>query len=1377
MKKIILCLCILCSAISAFSQVYYKYQIVDAAEANKIYNATGGAGWTNQDHWPVVDTVTVGFETPTGVSFAFADTVILSHFPPAPDTALVHLLIKKLYLLQNNLSGELPDFAMDSLKEASFSYNHLTKIGNIQAPALMSLDLSVNVIAVLPVFNLPSLETFWGVNSGIQGALVQWNTPKLQSVYLSYNNITSVSTGLSYSQLKILNLEVNKIEGTLSQWGTPKLEYLNLGENNLSGVSSTLAYPNLYYFDIAGNEITGDLPNWNFPYLKDLRVHTNHFTGNIPQYAYPLMENFLVNSNILTGKIPDFNWPNLILFDARYNQLTGDLPNLYAPLLQSYLLTGNKLTGDLKNLNFPGLKYLWLNANQLDGIIKSPIDLPELIYFELSGNKLRGQLANFNLPVVEFFNISDNDFSGEFPNAGMSKLSYLKIEGNNFTRLPDFTGSAYLYQVSCRYNRFHFDDLLPYKDLGEFIYNQMQPVDMFANPIGDSIQLSVNVRGDGNKYVWYKGAGTIVEMDSTFLRIYKTENPEDYDCHITNPMLPDLTLHSKLAQPALPACWTNDIFEICITGSNNGWEKGEEDNEIQTALPLSINDFILFEGVFTLDTVDLKAKIDGKFFIENIPLPGGNTGNFTLAEGQYELVLAGSDGIITGFINDALSEYVPDIGGLEIKLENLQLVGGLNATGVSLAFKVSFDNITPSCGNTTGQTTEISIEGLKITSDGISVDGLEVGDLGIAPGFCLKELVAKYDEDNDKLTFGLSILTPFIEVGGGLGFIGGEVDSISMKAELQNSIIPIATTGIGIIGCEGRINSITSPPWNMRFGGIFSAVVNDDLFRLTTSVEYIPPSELKIEAGDGKFFNPPFYDDWWLIEGGVYGSIDLKSYKMKLGGQIKLAPFMDGNDKKFMGSGSLDMSYTNTPSSFFGKFDGALTIPKLSDSWPFDWLSSKVGLPYVASGNGILVYKPQTQFILGNVNLGGRLGDLQYRIELAKPYSDPDYFTITVVDGQVTPVHAATFDYTFIVPDQTTMAVVKATHSTDLPTVSLRQPDGTEISEAVPSADAELDKDAEAHKTFWTLYTPQPGLWTAAVDETGADIEVYYIGQASVFNILATQEADGLHVTWDPSLFASTDSIDFFADDDQENYDGIYMMTVGAALGASIIPNALFENQCAFNLQALAYQDQYLLTDYAEASFTNSLSTFGLPEDIVVDFNTQSLLLNVSWTPFAHPNIAGYVIELIANGISQVIGMPYGDESTFTYQLDVYAGQRLVIYAYGSEGEVSCASKEYELTTSAAEDLPESGFTENLFVYPNPFSDLCTIRITSTANKEGTLRVYSIQGVLLKTLPQVSLLKGVNEVDLSMREMPPGNYFITCHSGNTVLTSQVIVVR
>ena len=139
MKKIILCLCILYSAISGFSQVYYKYQIVDAGEANKIYNTTGGTSWTTKTNWPIYAGITFGYNIPYGIRLANGDTTIISYPPPAKDTGIVHLFIKELDLNGNNLSGVFPSINMDSLSFANFSGNQLTQIDNIQAPALKTL--------------------------------------------------------------------------------------------------------------------------------------------------------------------------------------------------------------------------------------------------------------------------------------------------------------------------------------------------------------------------------------------------------------------------------------------------------------------------------------------------------------------------------------------------------------------------------------------------------------------------------------------------------------------------------------------------------------------------------------------------------------------------------------------------------------------------------------------------------------------------------------------------------------------------------------------------------------------------------------------------------------------------------------------------------------------------------------------------------------------------------------------------------------------------------------------------------------------------------------------------------------------------------------
>ena len=75
---------------------------------------------------------------------------------------------------------------------------------------------------------------------------MQWNTPALEHLDLSYNNISSIDAGLHYNHLKYLNLESNNVQGQLKQWNTPELEYLDLTFNSLSGVSN-LSYPNLYF--------------------------------------------------------------------------------------------------------------------------------------------------------------------------------------------------------------------------------------------------------------------------------------------------------------------------------------------------------------------------------------------------------------------------------------------------------------------------------------------------------------------------------------------------------------------------------------------------------------------------------------------------------------------------------------------------------------------------------------------------------------------------------------------------------------------------------------------------------------------------------------------------------------------------------------------------------------------------------------------------------------------------------------------------------------------------------------------------------------------------------------------------------------------------
>src|SRR5690606_18289884 len=395
------------------------------------------------------------------------------------------------------------------------------------------------------------------------------------------------------------------------------------------------------------------LPNWSFPELRALILYGNAFTGEIPHFQYPMMENFNLNYNDLTGSIPDFSWPNCQIFEADGNALTGDLPDLYAPALIVYNLRENQLSGDLKNLDFPELTALWLDYNQLDGVVADPLDLPKLEVFRLDGNRLKGTLPLFNMPALREFDVKFSQLEGRFPNADMPALERLHIQGNRFDSLPDFTGSSGFWDLSCWNNFLHFDDLLPYAAIQRLEISPQQPVNMYARAVVDSIELTVHVGGAGNRYAWIFQGDTVRKGTDT-LMIHKSQDPEDYRCVITNPQLPLLVLESRLVEVPVEYCWQKGAFRICIDQLGIPWDSGDEDNEIVSTYPVTINDFVLFDGHFTLDTVTLKLKADGRFFLESITLPGGETGDFTLAEGEYELTLLGEEGSITGFLNDAI---------------------------------------------------------------------------------------------------------------------------------------------------------------------------------------------------------------------------------------------------------------------------------------------------------------------------------------------------------------------------------------------------------------------------------------------------------------------------------------------------------------------------------------------------------------------------------------------------------------------------------------------------------------------------------------------------------------------------------------------------
>src|SRR5690606_9802425 len=129
--------------------------------------------------------------------------------------------------------------------------------------------------------------------------------------------------------------------------------------------------------------------------------------------------------------------------------------------------------------------------------------------------------------------------------------------------------------------------------------------------------------------------------------------------------------------------------------------------------------------------------------------------------------------------------------------------------------------------------------------------------------------------------------------------------------------------------------------------------------------------------------------------------------------------------------------------------EGSLTIPELGDGFPFDWLDNYLGLPYTSGGNGLMVSRPGAHYVVGQVSLGEKIGLMQYRVEFGKPYTDPDFFSLNMVEAPVEERQASAFDFAFEVPPNTPWAVVRAAGSSQTPAVTLQRPDGSVIAAGI----------------------------------------------------------------------------------------------------------------------------------------------------------------------------------------------------------------------------------------------------------------------------------------------------------------------------------------
>ena len=476
----------------------YRMPQVDREALVAIYNATGGANWTNNANWLTNSPLGQWHGVTTGSNGR----------------------VTSLSLPENGLTGEIP-----------------VELGNLTDLAM--LDLDANQLGGEIPGELGSLTKLTGLhitNNELSGE-IPFELPRLarlETLALGGNQLTgTIPTGLgSLTDLEELYLWGNQLTGEIPEGlsNLTNLAVLSVSNNQLTGAIPTRlgSLTDLEELHLWGNQLTGEIPEelGNLAELTVLSLSRNDLTGEIPTELGELtnLERLFLNGNQLTGSMPSTlsNLVKLEELDLVDNQLTGPVPTWLSNLanLEELYLTRNQLAGpippDLGGL--ANLSILALGGNQLTGEIPGRMgDLTNLTELFLWDNQLIGKIPPElgNLANLEILELGGNELTGEVPPqlGNLASLTELHLDRNQLTsEIPPQLGRlANLKSLNLRINRLTGEIPTELSNLSNLVFLNLRS-NHLTGALPDSLTGMTALTG----FLFYNNPGLCAPVDDAF---------------------------------------------------------------------------------------------------------------------------------------------------------------------------------------------------------------------------------------------------------------------------------------------------------------------------------------------------------------------------------------------------------------------------------------------------------------------------------------------------------------------------------------------------------------------------------------------------------------------------------------------------------------------------------------------------------------------------------------------------------------------------------------------------------------------------------------------------------------------------------------------
>ena len=343
----------------------------DRLALTALYNATGGANWSNNTNWlsdePLGNWHGVTTDADGRVATLDLTENRLSGRMPSQLRDLSSL--GELRLRNNDLSGPIPPElgSLSRLEWLDLALNRLTgsipsglrHLSNLKRLSLSGNQLSgciSDVLRDVPNNDLENLGLAFCSEAPCvsRGAVSDASNHGLVSdceVLLSSRDALAGSATLNWAadvaieqwdgitisgRVTWLDLSANKLTGEIpAELGSlPNLNYIDLSANELTGeIPAELgSLGSLRYMELGANKLSGEIPAelGRLSNLRILRLYQNQFTGEIPSELGRLsnLKELRLHINQLTGEIPPElgNLSNLQSLSLSRNQLTGCIP-------------------------------------------------------------------------------------------------------------------------------------------------------------------------------------------------------------------------------------------------------------------------------------------------------------------------------------------------------------------------------------------------------------------------------------------------------------------------------------------------------------------------------------------------------------------------------------------------------------------------------------------------------------------------------------------------------------------------------------------------------------------------------------------------------------------------------------------------------------------------------------------------------------------------------------------------------------------------------------------------------------------------------------------------------------------------------------------